>query len=283
MDGQARVSSRLDDGHQRRCDPRNDQPKLLNHLNRVADPPLLFVIHQLEMEIPKTLWLKTHMKPELFARCNFFDLPDYRKFMVTRSRFLTPSGSRLTPRFPLSSCVTVTFRATSSPARSSNSLVCKFSYIPPDAVTPPSPGWNPDFLTKIGLGELVDRGLGALGGVTGEKVSSTENQYLGEGQEALVMTAGLPVGKGLSARAAKELGLTEGTSVGSGVIDACKSASSFSPELSFLVLMRSFVIYPFLPRRRMDWDRCRSLNCRGRPQSGGDPANDEALHPRRLW
>ncbi|KAL7410972.1 Pentulose kinase [Mrakia frigida] len=149
----------------------------------------------LEMEIPKTLWLKRHMKPELFARCNFFDLPDY-----------------------------LTFRATTSPARSSNSLVCKFSYIPPDAVTPPSPGWNPGFLTKIGLGDLVDRGLGALGGVTGETVSSTEHvgggKYLGAGKEALVMTAGLPVGKGLSARAAKELGLVEGTAVGSGVIDA---------------------------------------------------------------
>jgi ribulose kinase len=93
-------------------------------------------------------------------------------------------------------------------------------------------------LTKIGLGELVDRGLGALGGVTGEKQK--------DGSEALVMTvntfikkdhnlgltffpdaqAGLPVGKGLSARAAKELGLAEGCAVGSGVIDACQSPCS---------------------------------------------------------
>lgn len=40
------------------------------------------------------------------------------------------------------------------------------------------------------------------------------------GQTGLVLTAGQPVGKGLSAQAAEELGLNEGTAVGSGVIDA---------------------------------------------------------------
>lgn len=90
MDGRARVASPLDDGYQRRCDHRSDQSKLLNHLTSFADPPLPFVVHQLEMEIPKTLWLKTHMKPELFARCNFFDLPDYRQRSF--SRFLTHLG-----------------------------------------------------------------------------------------------------------------------------------------------------------------------------------------------
>ena len=40
------------------------------------------------------------------------------------------------------------------------------------------------------------------------------------GKNGLILTAGQPVGKGLSAEAAKELGLEEGTAVGSGVIDA---------------------------------------------------------------
>lgn len=40
------------------------------------------------------------------------------------------------------------------------------------------------------------------------------------GQTGLVLTAGQPVGKGLSAQAAKELGLNAGTAVGSGAIDA---------------------------------------------------------------
>jgi hypothetical protein len=116
----------------------------------------------------------------------------------------------------------VSFRATSSPARSSNSLVCKFSYVPPDAAAN-SPGWNADgFLEKIGLGELVERGLGALGGKTGEVLGNGEGSLQGEGKEGLVMTAGLPVGKGLSKKAAEELGLVEGTAVGSAVIDACE-------------------------------------------------------------
>jgi ribulose kinase len=39
-------------------------------------------------------------------------------------------------------------------------------------------------------------------------------------KNGLVLTAGQPVGDGLSKEAAAELGLVEGTAVGSGVIDA---------------------------------------------------------------
>lgn len=40
------------------------------------------------------------------------------------------------------------------------------------------------------------------------------------GKNGLILTAGQPVGRGLSASAAADLGLVEGTAVGSGVIDA---------------------------------------------------------------
>lgn len=40
------------------------------------------------------------------------------------------------------------------------------------------------------------------------------------GKSGLILTAGQPIGRGLSSQAAKELGLVEGTPVGSGVIDA---------------------------------------------------------------
>jgi len=121
-------------------------------------------VMSLEMEIPKVLWLKKHMNPELFSRCQFFDLPDY-----------------------------LTYRATGLNTRSTCSLTCKCSYVP-------NLGWQDDFFNKIGLQEFVQNHYKQLGGN--------------------ILTAGLPVGEGISKQAAEELGLLEGTPVGSAVIDA---------------------------------------------------------------
>lgn len=130
----------------------------------------------LEMEIPKVLWLKKHMQSATFARCLFFDLPDY-----------------------------LTFRATGSQARSNCSLVCKCSYVPP-GVDGSELGWQPDFFKSIGLEELVANDFSQLGGIPG--------------RNGIVLTAGQPVGRGLTEEAAAELGLQPGTAVGSGLIDA---------------------------------------------------------------
>ncbi|KAI0786483.1 Pentulose kinase [Abortiporus biennis] len=124
-------------------------------------------VMSLEMEIPKALWLKNRMKPELFSRCQFFDLPDF-----------------------------LTYRATGLNTRSTCSLTCKCSYVP-------NHGWQDDFFEKIGLQEFVQNHYKQLGGVDGD-----------------ILTAGAPVGNGISKRAAEELGLLEGTPVGSAVIDA---------------------------------------------------------------
>ncbi|KAF8630051.1 hypothetical protein AX15_003136 [Amanita polypyramis BW_CC] len=90
----------------------------------------------------------------------------------------------------------LTYRATSDDIRSSCSLTCKCSYIP-------DKGWRPDFFQQIGLGEFVERNYQPMGAVNGN-----------------VLTAGMPVGRGLSKRAAQELNLAEGTPVGSALIDA---------------------------------------------------------------
>jgi ribulose kinase len=122
------------------------------------------------MEIPKVLWLKKRMKPELFQRCQFFDLPDF-----------------------------LTYHATEDNTRSYCSITCKCSYVPSED------GWQAAFFEKIGLPEFVKESYRQIGAVH-------RDQVLG---------AGMPIGKGLTKKAAEELGLVEGTPVGSGVIDAC--------------------------------------------------------------
>ncbi|ORY31026.1 hypothetical protein BCR39DRAFT_527906 [Naematelia encephala] len=141
----------------------------------------------LEMEIPKTLWLKKHMAQDRFKDCMFFDLPDY-----------------------------LTYRATTSLARSTCSLACKCSFVPRGATMThacdggkeevSTTGWQPRFFDKIGLGDMVKDDFDQLGGIPGKN--------------GLILTAGQPVGNGLSKAAAEELGLVEGIAVGSGVIDA---------------------------------------------------------------
>ncbi|KIJ19815.1 D-ribulokinase [Paxillus involutus ATCC 200175] len=76
----------------------------------------------LEMEVPKILWLKQHMDPGHFSRCQFFDLPDY-----------------------------FTYKCTGDNARSFCSTTCKCSFVP-------DKGWQEDFFTEIGLAELIDGG-----------------------------------------------------------------------------------------------------------------------------
>ncbi len=99
----------------------------------------------------------------------------------------------------------LTYRATGNLARSNCSLVCKCSYVPP-GVDGSKLGWQPDFFDKIGLGELVQDDFKQLGGIPG--------------RNGMVLTAGQPIGEGLSEQAAKETGLLPGTPVGSGLIDA---------------------------------------------------------------
>ena len=63
-----------------------------------------------------------------------------------------------------------------------------------------SHGWNDTFWRKIGLGDLVDEGYSRIG---------TE-----------IQEPGLPVGRGLEATVAKEVGLPVGTPVATAIIDA---------------------------------------------------------------
>ncbi|KAJ7367864.1 FGGY family of carbohydrate kinase [Mycena albidolilacea] len=93
----------------------------------------------------------------------------------------------------------LTYRATGDGTRSCCSVTCKCSYVP-------NSGWQDDFFAQIGLGDLVESGYRPIGA--------------GRAAQGRVLTAGQPVGKGLSTKTAEEWGLVEGTPVGSGIIDA---------------------------------------------------------------
>ncbi|KAF2860271.1 Pentulose kinase [Piedraia hortae CBS 480.64] len=129
----------------------------------------------IEMEIPKVLWLKNNMPKELFDKCKFFDLTD-----------------------------ALTHMATDQETRSFCSVVCKQGFVPV-GVDGSVKGWQEDFLSAIGLGDLCKDDFKRLGGVNEEN-----GRYL---------TAGELIGR-LSEKAASQLGLPAGIAVGSGVIDA---------------------------------------------------------------
>ena len=90
-----------------------------------------------EMEIPKILWLKRNMSPDLFARSTFYDLADALTYLVT-----------------------------DRDARSFCSAVCKQGYVPV-GVDGSVKGWQADFLRDIGLEDLTDDDFKRLGGVDG--------------------------------------------------------------------------------------------------------------------
>lgn len=91
----------------------------------------------IEMEIPKVLWLKNNMPPELFSRCKFYDLAD-----------------------------ALTHLATGNETRSFCSTVCKQGYVPV-GVDGSVKGWQEDFYESIGLGDLTVDNFKRMGGVDG--------------------------------------------------------------------------------------------------------------------
>src|SRR5438552_2451006 len=88
----------------------------------------------------------------------------------------------------------LSFRATGSTARSICTVVCKWNYLAHDK------SWSGGYLERVGLGDLVS------------------GKYTKIGTE--IVAPGTPLGAGLTALAASDLGLLEGTPVGASLIDA---------------------------------------------------------------
>jgi D-ribulokinase len=81
-----------------------------------------------EMEIPKLLWLKRHLRSTYRSAGHFFDLADY-----------------------------LSFRATGSTARSICTLVCKWNYLAHEQ------RWSESYFERIGLGDLVADNYARIG------------------------------------------------------------------------------------------------------------------------
>ena len=88
----------------------------------------------------------------------------------------------------------LTWRATGDLARSTCTVTCKWTYLAHEK------RWDPSYFHDIGLGLLADEDFVRIG--------------------QRVVEPGTPLGSGLTAKAAAELGLAAGTPVGAGMIDA---------------------------------------------------------------
>ncbi|KAK0635072.1 Nup93/Nic96-domain-containing protein [Bombardia bombarda] len=125
-----------------------------------------------EMEVPKVLWLKNNMPPELFDRCKFYDLAD-----------------------------ALTHIATGNETRSFCSAVCKQGYVPV-GVDGSVKGWQEDFYHTIGLDDLVKddfKRLGGVNGVNGSYMSAGElvGGLSGKAGKELGLPAGIAIGSGV--------------------------------------------------------------------------------------
>ncbi|MBW9117975.1 FGGY-family carbohydrate kinase [Rhizobium cauense] len=88
----------------------------------------------------------------------------------------------------------LTWRATGDLSRSTCTVTCKWTYLAHEK------RWDPDYFQQTGLGSLADEGFARIG--------------------QTIVEPGTPLGQGLTASAASELGLQSGTAVAAGLIDA---------------------------------------------------------------
>ncbi|CCC68471.1 hypothetical protein NCAS_0B03870 [Naumovozyma castellii] len=168
--------------------------KEANEINATNDKCLKYVggAMSVEMDIPKIKWLKNNMDPNMFKKCEFFELADY-----------------------------LTFKATGKRTRSFCSVVCKQGFLP-NGVEGSSEGWSKEFLSSIGLEDLAGNSYDSLGGAL--KNDSQDNfqssgKCLGPLSNEAVIELGLSencvVGAGIIDAYAGLIGTIAATSEGS--------------------------------------------------------------------
>lgn len=158
-------------------------------INETGDGILRYVGGSIwpEMEMPKLLWLKRHLRTSFDAAGHFFDLADY-----------------------------LTWRATGSLQRSTCTVTCKWNYLAHDGG-----GWSAPFFQRIGLSDFVSEKYARIGTeivAPGTRLSTG----LTRGAAAdLGLSPGTPVGASLIDAHAGGIGAIGGRNGSGGATDVC--------------------------------------------------------------
>ncbi|XUM23188.1 FGGY-family carbohydrate kinase [Bradyrhizobium oligotrophicum S58] len=158
-------------------------------INATEDEVLRYVGGSIspEMEMPKLLWLKRHLRKSFDAAGHFFDLADF-----------------------------LTWRATGALARSMCTVTCKWNYLAHET------RWSAAYIRRIGLEDFVGEDYARIGT---EIVAPGTPLGRGLSQDAagqLGLVAGTPVGAALIDAHAGGIGAIGGRAADGGDVDVCE-------------------------------------------------------------
>ncbi|MCP3470902.1 FGGY-family carbohydrate kinase [Bradyrhizobium sp. CCGUVB1N3] len=158
-------------------------------INETQDDVLRYVGGSIspEMEMPKLLWLKRHLRPSFDAAGHFFDLADY-----------------------------LTWRATGSLQRSTCTVTCKWNYLAHDGG-----GWSAPFFQRIGLSDLVAEKYARIGTEIVAPGTRLGSGLTRAAAADLGLAVGTPVGASLIDAHAGGVGAIGGRDGSGGTADVC--------------------------------------------------------------
>lgn len=139
-----------------------------------------------EMQMPKLLWLKRHLRASFDAAGHFFDLADY-----------------------------LAWRATGSLQRSTCTVTCKWNYLAHDG------GWSAPFFKRIGLSDFVSETYARIGTEMVAPGTRLGGGLTPAAAAELGLSPGTPVGASLIDAHAGGIGAIGGRDGSGGAADAC--------------------------------------------------------------
>ncbi|WFU38330.1 FGGY-family carbohydrate kinase [Bradyrhizobium sp. CB82] len=159
-------------------------------INETQDDVLRYVGGSIspEMEMPKLLWLKRHLRQSFDAAGHFFDLADY-----------------------------LTWRATGSLQRSTCTVTCKWNYLAHDD----GGGWSAPFFRRIGLSDFVGENYARIGTEIVAPGTRLDSGLTRAAAADLGLSVGTPVGASLIDAHAGGIGAIGGRDGSGGTADVC--------------------------------------------------------------